>query len=165
MLFCCLTKRGSILNGIGARLREIRREFNRSQQEVADVLMMKQSQYSRVEADKSTVPVDKLVDLADFYGVSVDYLLGHNCSRDPASLETKLRESGLKYSFVGDRVSVRLLGKVFYVKKEVMEYALALSLKKSSAVYSKVTQKIIESFLCSILLKKADDGDFDVDMD
>ena len=149
--------------GIGERLKNIRLKFNKTQKDVAEVLVMKQSQYSRIESGISMFPVDRLAVLADFYGVTIDYLLDHECGRECSALELKLRDSGLKYSLSGDRIVVRVLGKVFYVTSDVLDGVLDTAMKKSYAMFSKAIGKLTESFVCAILLKKADDGDFDVD--
>lgn len=58
------------------RLKELRQEHNKTQKEVADFLNVKQNTYSQYENEKRQVPVDILMRLADYYDVSVDYLLG-----------------------------------------------------------------------------------------
>ncbi len=54
----------------------MRQEHNKTQKEVADFLNVKQNTYSQYENEKRQVPVDILMRLADYYDVSVDYLLG-----------------------------------------------------------------------------------------
>lgn len=58
------------------RLKEIREDRDFKQREVASVLGMSQVVYSRYETRIRLIPIDKLDMLADFYGVSTDYLLG-----------------------------------------------------------------------------------------
>lgn len=58
------------------RLKELRQEHDKTQKEVADYLNVKQNTYSQYENEKRQVPVDILMRLADYYDVSVDYLLG-----------------------------------------------------------------------------------------
>lgn len=57
-------------------IRALREDRDLKQREVADVLNIAQNTYSQYENGliEWTAPV--LVKLADFYGVSVDYLLG-----------------------------------------------------------------------------------------
>lgn len=47
-----------------------------TQAEVAGLLFTSQTVYSRYERGFQTIPVEHLLILADFYDVSVDYLLG-----------------------------------------------------------------------------------------
>lgn len=57
------------------RLRDMREDFDLSQQEVAELLGIQQTVYSRYERGHQTIPLEHLIVLADFYHVSVDYLL------------------------------------------------------------------------------------------
>ena len=47
-----------------------------NQSEVAELLFTSQTVYSRYERGVRTIPVEHLLILADFYGVSTDYILG-----------------------------------------------------------------------------------------
>lgn len=58
------------------RLRYLRKINNLSQQQVADVLHCTQVSYGRYELDKRMIPLDKLIQLADFYHTTLDYLAG-----------------------------------------------------------------------------------------
>lgn len=58
------------------RIRDLREDNDKTQQEIANYLGMKQPQYYRYETGSSDIPLDILIKLADFYGVSVDYILG-----------------------------------------------------------------------------------------
>lgn len=57
------------------RLKEIREDKQLSQSEVAKLLNVKQNTYSQYETEKRQISIAMLVQLAEFYGVSVDYLL------------------------------------------------------------------------------------------
>lgn len=65
------------------RLKEIRKDKDLTQQDIAKVLSTSQVQYSRYEMGIRLLPIDKLVILADFYNVSTDYLLGITNERKP----------------------------------------------------------------------------------
>ena len=58
------------------RIRDLREDKGLSQQEVAKILKTTQQQYSKIEMGKSDISGEKLILLAKFYNVSVDYLLG-----------------------------------------------------------------------------------------
>ena len=47
-----------------------------NQTEIAALLFTSQTVYSRYERGFQTIPVEHLLILADFYGVSTDYILG-----------------------------------------------------------------------------------------
>ena len=58
------------------RIRNLREDTDKKQQELADYLNIKQTTYSKYELGKINIPVEALIKLADYYDVSVDYLLG-----------------------------------------------------------------------------------------
>ena len=65
------------------RLRDLREDSDLSQQRIADVLNVHQTTYSSYELGKLDIPLESLGQLADFYGVSVDFLLGRTDVREP----------------------------------------------------------------------------------
>ncbi len=65
------------------RIRDLRIDGGHTQQDMADYLHIKQNTYSQYELGVLNYPVDAVCKLADFYGVSVDYLLGRTDIRKP----------------------------------------------------------------------------------
>lgn len=59
-----------------SRIRDLREDHDLSQQTVAEFLQIHQTTYSSYELGKLSIPLDTLSRLADYYHVSVDYLLG-----------------------------------------------------------------------------------------
>lgn len=57
------------------RIRDLREDHDLKQKELADYLMCDQSLYSKYERGERNLPLEFAVKLADYYGVSVDYLL------------------------------------------------------------------------------------------
>ena len=60
------------------RLRDLREDHDKTQQQIADVLGTSQTMYARYERGANELPLRHLLTLADYYGVSVDYLLGRS---------------------------------------------------------------------------------------
>ncbi len=58
------------------RLRELRKEKNLTQNEFAKILHIKQQSYLRYELNTSEPSYEMLVQIANFFEVSTDYLLG-----------------------------------------------------------------------------------------
>lgn len=58
------------------RLRDLREDADLSQTQVAELLGIQQTVYSRYERGFQTIPLQYLVFLADYYKVSADYILG-----------------------------------------------------------------------------------------
>ena len=58
-------------------IRDLREDHDLKQEEVAKLLGIQQTVYSRYERGARTIPLEHLVKLAEFYQVSVDALLEH----------------------------------------------------------------------------------------
>lgn len=63
------------MGNLGNRLRDLREESKLSQLELADKIGTKQSRISRFETGDETPETDTLIKFADFFNVSIDYLL------------------------------------------------------------------------------------------
>ena len=57
------------------KLKELRENNNISQNNIAEILNIKQNTYSQYETGVRQVPISILITLAKFYNVSVDYIL------------------------------------------------------------------------------------------
>lgn len=60
------------------RLKELRQEKKLTQKELADYMQITRRGYQKWENGESQIKPDKVEKLADFFGVSVGYLLGYN---------------------------------------------------------------------------------------
>jgi transcriptional regulator with XRE-family HTH domain len=58
------------------RLRDLREDHDKTQQQIADVLGTSQTMYARYERGANELPLRHLLTLCNYYGVSADYLLG-----------------------------------------------------------------------------------------
>lgn len=58
------------------RLRDLREDNDLKQVQIAEFLNIQQTVYSRYERGYQTIPLEYLCKLADFYSVSIDYILG-----------------------------------------------------------------------------------------
>ena len=65
------------------RIRNLRIDSGYTQQHIAELLNIKQNTYSQYELGVLNYPIEALLKLADFYGVSVDYLLGRTNVKKP----------------------------------------------------------------------------------
>ena len=65
------------------RLKDIRKDRDLTQKDIAKILNTSQVQYSRYEMGIRLLPIDKLVTLANYYNVSTDYLIGLTNERKP----------------------------------------------------------------------------------
>ncbi|MBR2322630.1 MAG: helix-turn-helix transcriptional regulator [Clostridia bacterium] len=58
------------------RIRDLREDSDLNQTQIAKMLGMSQTGYSKYETGENDIPTAILIRLADFYNVSIDYLLG-----------------------------------------------------------------------------------------
>jgi transcriptional regulator with XRE-family HTH domain len=77
-LYVYFIRRGFKMQSL--RLRELRDRHNLTQQQIADRLHLSSDAYSLYELGKRQMNYHTLCLLADFYNVSVDYLLGRHDS-------------------------------------------------------------------------------------
>lgn len=60
------------------RLRDLREDNDMTQKKVGELLHTTQTNYSVYERGTRTIPVEYLIQLADLYGVTLDYLVGRS---------------------------------------------------------------------------------------
>ena len=58
------------------RMRDLREDHDKTQQDIADVLGTSQTMYARYERGANEFPIHHLLVLCEYYRVSADYLLG-----------------------------------------------------------------------------------------
>lgn len=58
------------------RLKDLREDNDLRQSDIAKLLHVSQTNYSKYELGKINIPVNSLIVLATFYNTSIDYLLG-----------------------------------------------------------------------------------------
>jgi len=63
------------------RLRDLREDKDLTQAQVAAMLGMSQTGYSKYETGENDIPTQILIKLADFYNTSVDYILNRTNDR------------------------------------------------------------------------------------
>ena len=58
------------------RIRDLREDHDLTQKQIAQLLGMSQTGYSKYETGENDIPTSVLIKLARFYNTSIDYLLG-----------------------------------------------------------------------------------------
>lgn len=67
--------------------RELREDHDYSQSEIASVLGISQQHYSKYETGEYELPLRHFITLAEYYGVSADYLIGRCSLSEKSALE------------------------------------------------------------------------------
>lgn len=103
------------------RLKELRIKNNLNQKELADKLGYKQNTISQWESGKRLMDSDTLEKIADFFGVSTDYLLGRKEKRqiiievnDP--VQEELLEGFVKLSDIGKKEAVKRISELTQIQ-------------------------------------------------
>lgn len=63
---------------LSERLKELRKSKNMTQKQMAEALQITLRQYQRYESGNQTTTLENLIKMADFFGVSLDYLVGRD---------------------------------------------------------------------------------------
>lgn len=72
----CIIESGDIIMNVYKRVRDLREDSDKTQKEIAQILNMQLTVYQRYERGERELPLWAAIKLADFYGVSLDYLVG-----------------------------------------------------------------------------------------
>ena len=70
-------------DSMNLRIRELREDLDLKQKQVAEDLICDQSLYSKYERGERPLPLELADRLADYFGTSVDYLLGRTDEKRP----------------------------------------------------------------------------------
>ena len=65
------------------RIRDLREDNDKNQTEIAKMLGMSQTGYSKYETGENDIPTAVLIKLAHYYNTSIDYLLGETDEPEP----------------------------------------------------------------------------------
>ncbi|WP_347224113.1 helix-turn-helix transcriptional regulator [Bacteroides congonensis] len=63
-------------------IRNLREDNDKTQQELADYLNIKQTTYSKYELGKINIPIEAFIKLANYYNVSIDYIVGRTTKKN-----------------------------------------------------------------------------------
>ena len=87
------------------KIRKIRKQKKLKQRDLAKILNVERSTYSGWETGKDTIPLRKLIELSNYYNLSIDYLTGLNNKKE--------------YMFVSENINPIAIGKeIKIVRKE-----------------------------------------------
>ena len=67
---------------LNRRIRDLREDRDLTQREMGEILLCSQRVYSNYERGELDIPTEILIKLADFHGVSVDYILNRTDKRE-----------------------------------------------------------------------------------
>ena len=65
------------------RLKDLREDKDLLQKDIANILPIKQQQYSLYETGKRDLPLELAIILSNFYNTSIDYIVGKTNKKEP----------------------------------------------------------------------------------
>lgn len=76
------------------RIRDLREDHDLTQKQIAKILNMSQTGYSKYETGENDLPTVILIKLADYYNTSIDYLLNRTNVLKPYPKSRKHTKNG-----------------------------------------------------------------------
>ena len=64
------------------RIQDLRTDADLSQKQLSEILHISQRSYSHYETGSRNIPVEMLIRLANYYNISVDYLVGRTDKKE-----------------------------------------------------------------------------------
>ena len=86
----------------GNRIAELRKELNMRQKDLASHLNTSVSTVSNYENSVNAIDIETLDKLADFFGVTTDYLIGRTDYRCPPDMLQRFREEDIYIKEIND---------------------------------------------------------------
>lgn len=80
------------------RFKDIREDKDFLQVDIVEILNITQCQYSLYENVFRSMPIEKLIILANYYNVSTDYLLGLTNERKPYPKQNKILKPVIRFT-------------------------------------------------------------------
>ena len=146
---------------LGERIAELRKERKISQEELADILCTSRQAVSKWERGESDPDIDRLKDLAAYFNVSIDYLLGYDVeSNSVEAFIKRLEESADKgiFDVTIDEIKIMVSRNInnFHLYSYLIDYLFSCySLTREASV----ADLIIEYAKKAILLFQIDNKD------
>jgi transcriptional regulator with XRE-family HTH domain len=103
-------------------MRGLREDRDLKQCDIANILGIRQQQYSSYEIGETVLPIRLLTALSDFYGVSTDYILGRkDVLSEVPGLDRIIAEGHTVESVITDILSLSASGRAYVLESIVLQ--------------------------------------------
>ncbi|MBR0142025.1 MAG: helix-turn-helix transcriptional regulator [Ruminococcus sp.] len=102
--------------GYYQRLKDLKEDADLTQKEVAEIIGVSVNHYGKYERGETDIPFEKVISLAEYYGVSLDYIAGRTNSKNP--------NENLTISDIYNKLSERDKGKLELFAEMLMDKRL-----------------------------------------
>ena len=72
--------------GYYQRLKDLKEDADLTQKEVAEIIGVSVNHYGKYERGETDIPFEKVISLAEYYGVSLDYIAGRTNSKNNSTV-------------------------------------------------------------------------------
>ena len=107
------------------RLKELRKARKYKQTDIAEVLSCSQGVYSRYESGEREPPFDIMKKLADFYGVTIDYLMGGATTTEQTATQPTHQQAQEK-AHADDPLTEQVMAKARLMNEEELRQLLRI---------------------------------------
>ena len=90
------------------RVKQLREEKGVVQNDIAEYLNVTRSQIGEIERGRTSTPAERVYLLAEYFGVSSDYLLGLSDNKQPSERRNRMKASGKVHKY-GDNVDTDVI--------------------------------------------------------
>ncbi|MBR6384820.1 MAG: helix-turn-helix transcriptional regulator [Ruminococcus sp.] len=102
--------------GYYQRLKDLKEDADLTQKDVAEIIGVSVNHYGKYERGETDIPFEKVISLAEYYGVSLDYIAGRTNSKNP--------NENLTISDIYNKLSERDKGKLELFAEMLMDKRL-----------------------------------------
>lgn len=106
------------------RIKDLREDRDLKQSEIAKILNTTQSYYAQYENGKRQIPFERMVDIAEFYDVSLDYIAGRTNDKkglSKSNMSSKETDIIKKFRYLNDERKGEVLGTINLLFKQEQE--------------------------------------------
>lgn len=106
------------------RIKDLREDRDLKQSEIAKILNTTQSYYAQYENGKRQIPFERMVDIAEFYDVSLDYIAGRtNDKKGLSKSNMSVEETDIikKFRSLSERRKGEAIGTINLLFKQEQE--------------------------------------------
>ncbi len=114
------------------RLKDIREDHDLSQKKMSEILKVRRSTYSVWELGINIIPLNHVSDFADYFGYSIDYVLGLTYKKENNKIK------GFDKKIVGKRI------KELRIKNHLSQKELAIVLNVTQACITRYEKGLVE---------------------
>lgn len=101
------------------RIKDLREDSDKTQQEIADYLGTSSQHYGKYELGRAEIPFDRAIMLAKYYDVSLDYIAGLTNSKK--GLAASISENQLEMIRLMEKLSIQEMQNILDIMQALLD--------------------------------------------